>query len=340
MRKRLRVCHERVLPVDVLRHLPSLPVPGGNSRAVLEYKKLWVNGSTLRVRFIGGTTAQRDQVKREAADITRHANLTFSFNNAIDAEIRIAFNEDDGAWSYVGTDCMGIPRDQPTMNLGFMDHGTPTHELMHAIGFGHEHQNPVGGIEWNEENVIRDVSGPPNNWTEEQIRHNILEKYSLDQIKGTEFDPESIMLYFFPASWVKSGKGTTQNSELSETDIAFLASAQAYPGGAGPVDPVGKPVLVNGPAVAESIGAPGEEDLFAFTVEDAGRYVIETVGRTDVVVKLFGPNSVTLLITEDDDSGSGRNARIVVNLIPGQYYVQVRHYNPRSKGAYKISVKG
>ena len=100
------------------------------------------------------------------------------------------------------------------------------HEFGHAIGLVHEHQNPAGGIEWNEDVVIRDLSGPPNNWTVEQIRHNVLNKYSVDQIRGTEFDRNSIMLYFFPDAWVKNGQGTKENNDLSSQDTAFIASRE------------------------------------------------------------------------------------------------------------------
>ena len=40
-----------------------------------------------------------------------------------DTQIRIAFDPNNGAWSYVGTDCKGIPRNMPTMNLGFQNGG-------------------------------------------------------------------------------------------------------------------------------------------------------------------------------------------------------------------------
>ena len=53
-----------------------------------------------------------------------------------------------------------------------------------------------------------------------------------------------------------------------------------------------------------------------------GRHVIETSGQTDVVMKLFGPNSQTSLAAEDDDGGVGLNSRIAARLIPGQYFVQ------------------
>ena len=42
----------------------------------------------------------------------------------------------------------------------------------------------------------------------------------------------------------------------------------------------------------------------------------------------------------DDDSGKGTNARLAENLLAGEYYVQVRHYNRASgKGNYSIRVK-
>jgi hypothetical protein len=284
---------------------------------------------------MGGTPAQQALAKEQAQWWTQHANLTFDFNNAPDAEIRIAFNSSDGAWSYIGTDCQGIPRDQPTMNLGFLDGGTAGHEFGHAIGLAHEHQNPRGGIEWNEEVVIRDLSGPPNNWTVEEIRHNVLEKYAVDQIRGTDFDPNSIMLYFFPGSWVKSGIGTKGNDVLSELEKTFIASTDAYPRTPVQVVELG----INAAPTSASIGKPGEEDLFEFTVKTSGRHIIETGGQTDVVMKLFGPNSQTSLIAEDDDAGVGLNSRIVANLIAGKYFVQIRHFNKtRGTGSYSIKV--
>ena len=44
-------------------------------------------------------------------------------------------------------------------------------------------------------------------------------------------------------------------------------------------------------------------------------------------MKLFGPDSQTSLVAEDDDGGVGLNARIVANLALGSYFVQIRHFN-------------
>jgi hypothetical protein len=89
-----------------------------------------------------------------------------------------------------------------------------------------------------------------------------------------------------------------------------------------------------------SIGKVGEEDLFRFTAPRDGGYVIDTRGPTDVVMKLFGPNSETAVIAEDDDSGLDTNARISADLLASDYFVQVRHYNRASgMGNYSIGVR-
>jgi hypothetical protein len=165
-------------------------------------------------------------------------------------------------------------------------------------------------------------------------------RYSVDQIKGTKFDPDSIMLYFFPGTWVKSGVGTRADDALSAMDKAFIASAEAYPK-TGPVADQAVELKVDAKKrTAAAIGKAGEEDIFKFTVARGGSYAIDTRGPTDAVMKPYGPNSHTDLIAEDDDSGYGYNARIVANLVPGTYYAQVRHYNKASgMGNYTIKVR-
>ena len=202
---------------------------GGRTRAISPIGKTWMNGSTLHVRFIGGNAAQRARTREQAGWWEAVANLQFDFNDAPNADIRITFDANDGAWSYIGTDCRSIPLNEATMNLGFLDGGTVAHEFGHAIGLAHEHQNPAGGIQWNEQIVIREMARSPNFWNEQTTRHNILRRYRADQINGTAFDPESIMLYFFPAEWTSNGIGTKANEVLSRMDKQFIAGAKMYP---------------------------------------------------------------------------------------------------------------
>ena len=225
MAERPKVCIDRVLPTELMRPQRTMRAKGGE-RAVSPIGKTWMNGSTLRVRFMGGTANEQATAREQAGWWAQVANLKFDFNNAANAEIRIAFDSNDGAWSYIGTDCRSIPVNQPTMNLGFLDGGTTAHEFGHAIALAHEHQNPRGGIQWNEQVVIQELAKSPNFWDEETVRHNVIRKYSIDQINGTEFDPDSIMLYFFPASWTLNGIATKANDVLSMIDKQFIAGAR------------------------------------------------------------------------------------------------------------------
>ncbi|MBP7146992.1 MAG: peptidase [Acidobacteria bacterium] len=331
-----RFCIDRILPRDLRR--PQRMLRPGVVRGILVKNSMWPNGSTLTIGFVGGTMQQQARVKEAAEQWTRHANLKFEFVDRPNAPIRVGFDENDGSWSYVGTDALEFP-DAQTVNFGWLDEGVVLHEFGHAIGMGHEHQNPAGGLQWNEQAVIRDLGGPPNNWPPEVTRHNVIEKYSADQVNGTTFDPDSIMLYAFPASWTVNGVATHANERLSDTDKQFIASAAAYPRTA-PQDDLVVNLEVGGPARAASIGKPGEEDLFCFRVTDAGGHSVWTEGPTDVVMRLYGPDDRTRLVDEDDDSGKALNARITRALQPGEYLVQVRHYNLSSgTGDYSVQVK-
>jgi len=221
-------------------------------------------------------------------------------------------------------------------NLGWQDDAVILHEFGHMVGLAHEHQNPEGGLQWNEEIVIRDLSGAPNYWDEATIRHNVLEKYSADQIRGTKFDPNSIMLYAFPDNWTKNPGGTHENTKISTMDKDFIRSAEMYPGRGTPTVQATEVPIMRG--TAGKIGKPGEENLFSFQVERAGRFLIETTGSADLFMTLFGPNSTTQKLAEDDDSGVDTNPQIAASLQPGRYYARVRHYNPSQTGSYEIRV--
>ncbi|HKP85668.1 MAG TPA: M12 family metallopeptidase [Blastocatellia bacterium] len=334
-----KVCYDRILPADLNRPHAGrvMEIAIGKTRAAFQIAKLWPNGTTLNIRFINGTSSQQNIVKQFAPQWASFANLKLVFGNAPDAQIRIAFNDNDGAWSYIGTDCLNIPRDQPTLNLGWQDEGVVLHEFGHALGMIHEHQNPrTNPIEWNKPVVSSALSGPPNFWDPPTIQHNLFDKYEINQINGSDFDSKSVMLYSFPASWTLNGFHSDPNEKLSDVDKGF--ARRVYPSQepvAGGVVEI--PVFEGG--VAAEIGQPGEEDQFKFTAKSQGRYTVETDGSTDLIMKLFGPNNQTTLVAQDDDSGEGRNPKITADLVKGDYFVQVRHYNTSSgTGQYAIRV--
>ena len=330
-----KMCFDRVIFGDLHREQRTRATSRGVERAISPKGKQWMNGSTIRIRFTEGSDRDRDMVRAIAPEWTRHANLSFEFTDDPRAEIRVSFDQNDGAWSYVGTDNLTIPLHAATLNLGWVDEGVILHEFGHMVGLAHEHQNPEGGIQWNEEAVIRDLSGPPNYWDEATIRHNVLRKYSADQLLGTKFDPDSVMLYAFPDEWTKNMGATHRNDSLSDLDKGFIKSAKMYPGKAAPVETVPLDVYYG---KAAAIGAAGEQDVYKFHVDTAGKHTVETRGTTDLVLSLFGPGKADQLVAEDDDSGIGLNPKIQVFLEPGDYFARVKGYGDDNTGDYRIRV--
>jgi hypothetical protein len=163
-------------------------------------------------------------------------NLKLKFyddnNNLINpnvADIRIDFDSTNGAWSLLGTECLQErDKSKATMNLGWFDVPTTIHEMLHALGMVHEHQNPKGNkINWNVKRV-HEWAEKTQGWDKETTNLNIIERYKIDEINGSTFDPLSIMLYFFPGSVVDDengqccGEGTSQNLMFSPYDVLYL----------------------------------------------------------------------------------------------------------------------
>lgn len=218
-------------------------------RAVGAKDKFWPNGSTLRVRFIGGSAYVRNKVRQYVKAWSEHANIRFQFVESGTAEIRVAFILRAGSYSYVGTDALNIPQSQHTMNFGwFYEESTEEkdykstilHEFGHALGLMHEHQHPEGGIRWNREALYRYFGGPPNNWSRSQVDRQILNRFTRNETQFTRYDRNSIMHYSYPAQVLLDGIAINPNLDLSPTDIAFIK--QIYPksnsgGGITPVEP-------------------------------------------------------------------------------------------------------
>jgi hypothetical protein len=187
--------------------------------------KLWENGATLRVRLMGGTSKEHDAVRKAVAEWMKYANLTFVFDSAADAEVRVAFKPEDGSWSFVGTDSLALSTAEPTMNLGWVGENV-LHEFGHVLGLIHETSNPNANLVWNKQAVYRDLGGPPNYWSKEQIDAVMFTKE--EKVTYRPFDGSSIMAYSFPGSWFRDGRAIKGGTTLSASDKEFIQTL--YPG--------------------------------------------------------------------------------------------------------------
>jgi astacin (peptidase family M12A) len=208
------------------------PAGAGTTRAALQKDAKWKSGDAITVAFLGGDEALKKRVRETAQRWVAPgmANLRLVFNDAPDADVRVSFVAGDGSWSTVGTTCRKVPKAQATMNYGWIDANSPEeelrsvvlHEFGHALGLIHEHQNPVAGIKWNREAVIRELSGPPNSWSVEEIEFNVLDPAAPADVTATPMDKQSIMMYPIPASWTTDGFSAGFNSDLSAKDSKFI----------------------------------------------------------------------------------------------------------------------
>lgn len=198
--------------------------------------KFWPAGSTLRVKFLAGSASQKAEAWKRFQVIQGYTNLKFVQSTGA-SEIRVRFDYNNGHWSYVGKDCLGIPKSQPTMNLAlksgwFGDGATEwdrvaLHEILHSIGLMHEHQHPQAKIPWDVPAVIAYYQNTQG-WSEAEIRQQVLtvEPMTPDFV-GTRFDPTSIMEYPIDPHLTTNGFSVGWNTKLSALDIQYIQTV--YP---------------------------------------------------------------------------------------------------------------
>ena len=250
-----KICVQKFLPEH--RHIID-QVHDSNQVAAAFYKnKLWAPQSEIFIVFLDdGKNIPRNTVSGDVDPLQTYfeknddisipeavkkivveriqplVNLKFTFiekSEIADKKnvVKISFDPDGGAWSLVGKDA--INQKGPTMNLGWFDVSTVLHEFGHVLGMIHEHQSPLGKpIDWNQKAVFkwaRETQG----WNQEETKKNILDKYDKTMINGSDFDPLSVMLYFFPPKLTINHRGTQQNLRLSADDVIWIE--KTYPGG-------------------------------------------------------------------------------------------------------------
>jgi hypothetical protein len=217
--------------------LQLLSPAGDKTKAALLKESKWEPGTRISAGFLEGDSGLQQRVQSVAQEWTgpEMANLSLDFTGGTAADLRVAFEQGNGSWSYLGTQAQQIAANEPTINFGWLTPDSSDdelrrvvlHEFGHALGLIHEHQNPDTPIAWNRAAVIAALSGPPNNWPVDVIEHNIFEKYDPAEVATTPVDKDSIMMYAIPASWTTDGFSADLNRKLSDTDKEFIRGA--YP---------------------------------------------------------------------------------------------------------------
>jgi hypothetical protein len=319
----------------------STNVDSNRARLIWMLKDKWLNGTVLHYFFIGGDDVQKNFV-RQAFKEWKDVGIGLEFVEVDDmdkSEIRISFVKGDGSWSYIGRQCLAFPT-EATMNFGWdlrLQPDTSLHEIGHALGFPHEHQNPFAGIVWDEPAVYEELAGPPNNWPKKTTYHNIIEKIKPSEVSGSEWDPDSIMHYpFEPKMILKPEKYFTEGLKpkggLSPKDKEM--ALKVYPSQGKAKMPILQPFKS-----VELTLKPGEQADFSIVPDMTAKHVIQTVGSADTVLAIFEDKGSGnfVYMSGDDDSGTDRNAMITVKLQKGSKYVaRVRLYSKFKSGRFGI----
>ncbi len=184
--------------------------------------KLWANGATLRVKFLQQNPQLEEVVKQAASEWLENTNLHFEFVTNGRAEIRVSFKE-DYSYSYLGTDALGIPQDEATLELGIMRNQSrqtqlqyARHELGHVFGLIEEVNSPNAHIPWDLK-ALKNLYGEAGAFSFTRV----------EKVDYRPFDPKSIMMYNITNAMTGGRFEALMSTELSEGDKAF--ARKLYP---------------------------------------------------------------------------------------------------------------
>jgi TolA-binding protein len=217
--------------------------------AVFDREYRWPTGAKLKVGFLDGSRIAREAVALTADAWTQYANVDFEFSLDAppkEADILIRFDA-EGCTSHVGTSSRYYTEiGEPSMHLCRIDQWVSgafdpaagvsslpegfrevvLHEFGHALGLQHEHQSPRAEFQWNKE-VVYDFYGTSYGWDRDYVDMWVFRQIDPQLVDASQYDPDSIMHYSFPAQFTTNGVAFRGSHELSVIDKEHIA--KEYP---------------------------------------------------------------------------------------------------------------
>lgn len=200
-------------PPRHLRNLGLSTVIPPQFLALLTEKRWSAHGVKLTVGFLDNPpTDLRAKILSHMNAWGTWANVQFA-ESATNSDVRIARKEDDGYWSFLGTDITQIDADAPTMNLDSFTMNTAEaefiriirHETGHTLGFPHEHLRDEIIARIDPELAI-EYFMKTFGWTEDEVILNVLTPMDNSALIATAHaDENSIMCYWLPGSIMRDG---------------------------------------------------------------------------------------------------------------------------------------
>jgi hypothetical protein len=153
-------------------------------------------------------------------------SLTFRYTRGRHADVRISRGP-GGYWSYLGTDILLVPADEPTMNLESFTMSTPESEYRRVV----RHETGIPGdihmstcvVSWSRIDPAKaiDYFERHYGWSAQMTRENVLTALEDATLTRTPADVTSIMCYDLPGEITRDGKPIPGGTDIDKSDLAF-----------------------------------------------------------------------------------------------------------------------
>ncbi len=251
-------------PANKPGQLPELPgVVWTPQRIAAITTKMWKSsGVRLTVQFLDTNVVElKNKILSFMNSWGKFSNVQFTESRQ--GQVRIARNSGDGYWSYLGTDILSIPSNQPTMNLDSFSLSTSDseyarvvkHETGHTLGFPHEHMRPEIVA------LIDPVKAKAyfltyDGWNAQTTLEQVLTPLNPAALTATPPDRFSIMCYQLPAEIMKNGVAIPGGLDIDSIDAGFAGSI--YPLVITPPPPPPPQPTINLPVKMQALDAMGK----------------------------------------------------------------------------------